>query len=504
MPEDLAEALREGDRRPVEVAEPRHQRGDHRQADRGRRLRHRRGLRVRPVRPGARRAGPARADRPRADPEPGEPLPGGRRARPTTRATRSPCPYAWGTTGLCYREDLTGYDADAAGTTCSSPTPSVEGKITMMATERWLALPAQKALGYSVNTTDDAELAARCKDLLVEPEGPTCSAYDDTTFYERLISGEAVDGRGLGRLVQLRHRREPRHQVRGARRGQRPLGRHDGRSSKSLGEQGGGARLHQLSSSTPTNHAWVAENILYKVPEQGGHGAGRPASLTDAYPNLGDDARPSSLEGESLVDLGEDAPMYTDIATEVTRQLTSVTVDAPADRAPGARRLVRRALLGRSCGPGLLFTVVFMAVPLRARRSATPSSRAAGSAASSTSSPSTTSPARSSRSTCKVLVNSLSIAGAHDGARAAARLPDGVRHRPAAAARWRTVALVLVVLPFWTNFLIRTYAWIVLLNTEGIGQPDALVGARGRRRAARRCSTPAARSSSGCCTPTCR
>lgn len=33
--------------------------------------------------------------------------------------------------------------------------------------------------------------------------------------------------------------------------------------------------------------------------------------------------------------------------------------------------------------------------------------------------------------------------------------------------RWRTVALVLVVLPFWTNFLIRTYAWIILLNSEG-------------------------------------
>lgn len=35
-------------------------------------------------------------------------------------------------------------------------------------------------------------------------------------------------------------------------------------------------------------------------------------------------------------------------------------------------------------------------------------------------------------------------------------------------ARWRTVALVAVVLPFWTNFLIRTYAWIVLLNNEGL------------------------------------
>ena len=33
--------------------------------------------------------------------------------------------------------------------------------------------------------------------------------------------------------------------------------------------------------------------------------------------------------------------------------------------------------------------------------------------------------------------------------------------------RWRTIALVLVVLPFWTNFLVRTYAWIVLLNSEG-------------------------------------
>ncbi|MCX6431590.1 MAG: ABC transporter permease [Actinobacteria bacterium] len=34
-------------------------------------------------------------------------------------------------------------------------------------------------------------------------------------------------------------------------------------------------------------------------------------------------------------------------------------------------------------------------------------------------------------------------------------------------SRWRTLALVLVVLPFWSNFLIRTYAWIVLLNSEG-------------------------------------
>lgn len=34
--------------------------------------------------------------------------------------------------------------------------------------------------------------------------------------------------------------------------------------------------------------------------------------------------------------------------------------------------------------------------------------------------------------------------------------------------RWRIPLLVLVVLPFWTNLLIRTYSWIVLLNNQGL------------------------------------
>jgi len=51
----------------------------------------------------------------------------------------------------------------------------------------------------------------------------------------------------------------------------------------------------------------------------------------------------------------------------------------------------------------------------------------------------------------------LAIALGYPTAYAITRLPT----------KWRTVALVLVVLPFWTNFLIRTYAWIILLNSEG-------------------------------------
>ncbi len=84
-----------------------------------------------------------------------------------------------------------------------------------------------------------------------------------------------------------------------------------------------------------------------------------------------------------------------------------------------------------------------------------------------------------------VLLTSLAIAGTttvlalligYPAAWAIARLPR----------RWRLVVLLLVVLPFWTNFLVRTYAWIMLLNSEGpingllvdlgvIGQPLGLL-----------------------------
>lgn len=34
--------------------------------------------------------------------------------------------------------------------------------------------------------------------------------------------------------------------------------------------------------------------------------------------------------------------------------------------------------------------------------------------------------------------------------------------------RWQIPALILAILPFWSNYLIRTYAWIVMLNNEGL------------------------------------
>lgn len=37
-----------------------------------------------------------------------------------------------------------------------------------------------------------------------------------------------------------------------------------------------------------------------------------------------------------------------------------------------------------------------------------------------------------------------------------------------APERWRGILLMLVMVPFWTSFLIRTYAWITILSKEGI------------------------------------
>ncbi|MFM2043544.1 MAG: putrescine transport system permease protein PotH [Pseudomonadota bacterium] len=37
-----------------------------------------------------------------------------------------------------------------------------------------------------------------------------------------------------------------------------------------------------------------------------------------------------------------------------------------------------------------------------------------------------------------------------------------------ADATWRAPLLMLIILPFWTSFLIRVYAWIVLLRDEGL------------------------------------
>ncbi|HEX3500133.1 MAG TPA: ABC transporter permease subunit [Stellaceae bacterium] len=64
-------------------------------------------------------------------------------------------------------------------------------------------------------------------------------------------------------------------------------------------------------------------------------------------------------------------------------------------------------------------------------------------------------------------LNSLALAG---GATALCLLlgyPMAYAIAPA-PARWRNPLLMLIILPFWTSFLIRVYAWIGILKTNGL------------------------------------
>ena len=223
-------------------------------------------------------------------------------------------PYSWGTTGLCYRADLTGYDPDS-WYDLLTPKENVSGKTTALATQRWLMLPAQKALGFSANTVDPAQME-QVKDLLLAAK-PTLLAYDDTTFYSRLVSGEAS-------LVEA----------------------WDGWCNYAIGDKDQGANVKWVVPKEgsdlwvdtmtiledspnkeaahafidfvlrPEVQAWVVDNISYKVPNKAAMELVSPKTLA-AFPNLS--ITPAELlQGEGLVDLGDaGAELYQRISDEV-------------------------------------------------------------------------------------------------------------------------------------------------------------------------------------------
>lgn len=45
-----------------------------------------------------------------------------------------------------------------------------------------------------------------------------------------------------------------------------------------------------------------------------------------------------------------------------------------------------------------------------------------------------------------------------------------------ASTKWRTMLLILVIVPFWTSILIRSYAWIFILGGKGIPNLIAALG----------------------------
>lgn len=220
-------------------------------------------------------------------------------------------PYTWGTTGICYRSDL----VDPAPTSWEDildPAPEYSGKITALATERWLMLPAQKALGYSVNTTDEGEMED-VRDKLVEAKDHLL-AYDDTTFYERLISGEAVMTVAWDGWCNYGTAENPDIKFAVPEEGSDLWV--DTMVILKSSENKEAAHAFVNLMLDPAMHAWAVENILYNVPNQAAQEL-IPPKLSQQYPPL--NVTPAELlAGEGLLDLGDAAPLYTRIATDVT------------------------------------------------------------------------------------------------------------------------------------------------------------------------------------------
>jgi len=220
-------------------------------------------------------------------------------------------PYAWGTTGLCYRSDL------VAGTPSSwmdmlKPTDALKGKVTMLATDRWLMAAGLKALGYSVNSTSADEIG-KAKALLIDAK-KNLLAYDDTTFYSKLVSGEASlvhawDGwcnYGITENAAIKF--------------VVPKEGSDMWVDTMVVTAASGNKDAAMAFIDyvlrPDIHRWVAENILYKVPNQKAMEALDPALIAQ-YPNIG--MTPAELMAmEQLRDLGDTQKDYTQAVTEIT------------------------------------------------------------------------------------------------------------------------------------------------------------------------------------------
>ncbi|MFC4114677.1 polyamine ABC transporter substrate-binding protein [Nonomuraea zeae] len=215
-------------------------------------------------------------------------------------------PYTWGTTGICYRTDL----VKAKPTSWNDllkPPAWAEKKVTMMTTERWLALPALKSLGYSVNTDKDEEIA-KVKELLVAQK-PHLLTYDDTTFGEKLTSGEAV-------MVEAWDGWCPTTDPKGNIAFVVPKEGSDlwvdtmviMKSSKN--KEAAHALINYILD--PEIHSWAAENINYKVPNK----AAMDKVQIPKGSLLG--IKPAELlDGESIIDLGQASTKYTTLSQDI-------------------------------------------------------------------------------------------------------------------------------------------------------------------------------------------
>lgn len=218
-------------------------------------------------------------------------------------------PYAWGTTGLCFRSDL--IDAPTSWNDLLKPSAAASGKVTMLATDRWLLGAGFLANGLSVNTTDEAELST-VKDALITAKG-TLLAYDDTTFYAKLVSGEAVMTQAWDGWCNYGIAENPAIQYVVPSEGSDLWVDTMVIMAGSANKDAAYAFVNEMLDAG--THRWAAENILYKVPNKAAM-EGLTSELLTQFPNMA--ITPAQLlTYEQLRDVGEAQRAYSRVVTEI-------------------------------------------------------------------------------------------------------------------------------------------------------------------------------------------
>ena len=219
-------------------------------------------------------------------------------------------PYAWGTTGLCYRSDLVKAEP-TSWNDLLSPSDDLKGKITMLATDRWLMAAAFLADGLSVNTDDQASLD-KVRDQLVATKKDLL-AYDDTTFYSKLVSGEATLVHAWDGWCNYGIAENPKIKYVVPKEGS-DLWVDTMVITKASKNPDAAAKFIDFVLKAD-NGKWVVENIMYKTPNKAGMEAIDKTMLT-TYPNMA--ITPAELlKYEQLRDLGDGMKAFSKTVSEI-------------------------------------------------------------------------------------------------------------------------------------------------------------------------------------------
>jgi spermidine/putrescine transport system substrate-binding protein len=220
-------------------------------------------------------------------------------------------PYAWGTTGICYRTDLVD-EPPTSWEVFRNPPPELDGKMTMLGTDRWLLQPALLSLGHSINTTDPAAIEAAVDWTLEAKEH--LLGFDDTTFYSKLVSGEAVAVHAWDGWCNYGIAEEPKIDFVIPEEGSDLWTDAMVVLESSQNKDAAHAFIdHVLSAEV---HASVAEFVLYKVPNPEAMAMVDPETL-EAFPTLR--LTPAELfEHEPELDLGtEGTRLWSEAVTRI-------------------------------------------------------------------------------------------------------------------------------------------------------------------------------------------